>query len=61
MKAALQSEELLKSSWKLIHSADTPPGVKKDLIIATWRAAGVADPEQTEGSRSAFQININLA
>lgn len=60
MKAMLQSEELLKSSWAMIHSADTPASVKKDLIIATWRAAGLADPEQTEGSRSNFSITLNL-
>ena len=60
MKALLQSEELLRSSWKMIHSADTPPNVKKDLIIATWRAAGVADPEQTENAKSNFSITLNL-
>lgn len=60
MKALLQSEEMLKSSWTLIHSADTPPNVKKDLIIATWRAAGVADPEQTESNKAVFNIQMNL-
>lgn len=61
MKALLQSEEMLKSSWVLIHSADTPPNVKKDLIIATWRAAGVADPEQVDSKKTNFSISVNLA
>jgi hypothetical protein len=60
MKALLQSEELLRSSWSMIHSADTPPNVKKDLIVATWRAAGVADPEQTESAKNNFNIVMNL-
>lgn len=60
MKALLQSEEMLKSSWVLIHSADTPANVKKDLIIATWRAAGVADPEQVDSKKTNFSISVNL-
>jgi hypothetical protein len=61
MKALMQSEALLGASWTLIHAPDTPPAVKKDLILGTWRAAGVAEPEiKGGGQQNAFQININL-
>lgn len=60
MKALMQAEELLKTSWTLIHSADTPASIKKDLILGTWRAAGVAESAEKPGAGQAFQININL-
>ena len=61
MKALMQAEALLASSWTLIHAPDVPASVKKDLILGTWRAAGVAEPEQKNaGQQNAFQININL-
>jgi hypothetical protein len=41
LKAQLQSEELLKTSWKLIHNKDVPSSVKADLIKFTVRAAGL--------------------
>jgi hypothetical protein len=59
MKALMQSEALLGTSWRLIHSADTPPVVKKDLILGTWRAAGVG-AAGAEDSKPSFAIQINL-
>jgi hypothetical protein len=64
LKARLQSEELLKQSWKLIHSSndDVPPNVKADLIKATVKWAGL-EPRNSPDAASvgtALQININL-
>lgn len=64
MKARLQSEELLKRSWALIHSPhdDVPPAVQADLIKATWRVAGL-DASKTQTNQQtgpALQIQINL-
>lgn len=65
MKARLQAEELLKTSWQLIHGGDDIPAtVKADLIKFTIKAAGLdASKEQAAnaGQQNALQININLA
>ena len=67
VKARLQAEELLKTSWALIHSSNdiVPPNVKADLIKCTIKAAGLdASVEQKAqgggGQANALQININL-
>lgn len=60
LKAMLQSDALLKTSWKLIHDVDTPPNVKADLIKSTFRAAGYDKQDAQVGSGNAFQINIQL-
>lgn len=68
VKARLQSEELLKTSWALIHSSNdaVPPNVKADLIKFTIKAAGLdASVEQKAlggggGQANTLQININL-
>ena len=67
LKARLQSEELLKTSWELIHGVDTPPAVKADLIKHTIRFAGLdasieqkANAQGGGGSSNNFQINLNL-
>jgi hypothetical protein len=68
IKARLQSEELLKTSWALIHSNNdqVSPAVKADLIKFTIKAAGLdASQEQklaasAGGQQNALQININL-
>ena len=64
MKARLQAEELLKTSWKLIHAPmdEVPPSVKADLIKFTVRAAGLeADAKAgNTGNQNNLQININL-
>jgi hypothetical protein len=64
LKARLQADELLKSSWRLIHGPkeDVPATVKADLIKATMRWAGY---EQKPGADvlqggTALNIQINL-
>lgn len=64
MKARLQSEELLKKSWQMIHdnSGRTPPAVQADLIKFTVKAAGLSEEKNAanQGQQNALQININL-
>jgi hypothetical protein len=64
LKARLQSEELLKTSWRMIHSPsdEVPPSVKADLLKFTVRAAGLdGSNDKTQASQAnALQININL-
>lgn len=67
LKARIQAEELLKTSWELIHGVDTPAAVKADLIKHTIRFAGldasIEQKAQANGGGSNannFQININL-
>jgi hypothetical protein len=60
-KARLQSEELLKTSWKLIHSGndEVPPNVKADLIKFTWRVAGL-EPDKAQAGKVVVPLQINL-
>lgn len=63
MKARLQSEKLLETSWDLIHSKNDQVAapVKADLIKATWRMAGVdGSKEEAKNNllQNALQINI---
>lgn len=64
LKARLQAEVLLATSFKLIHSNndDVPPQVKADLIKFTIRAAGLdgSKDQAQSGPQNALQININL-
>lgn len=68
VKARLQSEALLETSWALIHSPNdqVPPNVKASMIQFTIRAAGLdASIEQKAsgglgGGGPGLQININL-
>lgn len=63
IKARLQSEELLKTSWRMIHdpTGEVPPNVKADLLKFTVRCAGLeGDPKSANAGASNFQININL-
>lgn len=64
LKARLQAEELLATSWKIIHSpGDTvPPAVRADLIKFTIRCAGLdASKDQAQaGSQAPLNIQINL-
>lgn len=61
LKAQLQSEELLKTSWKLIHSTNdqVPPNVKADLIKFTWKVAGL-EPEKKDNKQVVVPLLINL-
>lgn len=64
MKARLQSEELLKRSWQMIHdrTGDIAPSVQADLIKFTIRAAGLDGSKEpaSAGQQNALQINIHL-
>lgn len=62
VKAQLQASEILKTSWRMIHSPDTPPAVRANMISATVRWAGYDQPSQasTGAAGSGFSININL-
>ena len=62
IKAKMQSDELLNTSWHLIHHPMTPPNVKADLIKSTVRWAGHDTPAATSADAgSGFQININFS
>jgi hypothetical protein len=64
LKAALQAEELLKTSWKMIHASnnEVPAAVKADLLKFTIRAAGLDGSADKSGLSAGnnLQININL-
>jgi hypothetical protein len=63
LKARLQAEELLKTSWRLIHAPaeEVPSSVKADLLKATMRWAGYDIKEQAvAGGGNALNIQINL-
>lgn len=66
IKARLQSEELLKKSWEMIHDTHekVAPAVKADLIKYTIRAAGLdgsRDQGQSQIPLNPLNIQINLA
>ena len=63
LKAQMQAEELLKTSWTMIHDVeDTPPSVRADLLKFTVRAAGYAEPAEKAGATgNTLQIQINLS
>lgn len=63
VKARLQADELLKRSWRLIHSStdEVPPSVQADLIKATMRWAGYDVKEAAAaGAGNGLNIQINL-
>ncbi|MEI2419770.1 hypothetical protein V6O07_05820, partial [Arthrospira platensis SPKY2] len=61
LKARAQAEELLTTSWKLIHSADVSPAVKADLIKNTVKWAGLeARAEEAAAPTGGVRININF-
>ena len=61
IKARMQAEELLKTSWAMIQSTSTPTAVRADLIKSTVRWAGYEPKGDGPGALgNAFQININL-
>lgn len=60
VKARMQAEELLKTSWALIHSQYTQSNIKAKLIEATWRVAGFEPKESDKAAGQNMQINIHL-
>jgi len=62
LKARAQAEELLTTSWTLIHSPDVSPAVKADLIKSTVKWGGL-EPKTDAGDQGAgggVRITINL-
>jgi hypothetical protein len=63
LKARTQAEELLKTSWLLIHSPETSAAVKADLIKSTVKWAGLepkGDAIAEDGNGGGIRIMINL-
>ena len=61
IRARLQSEELLKTSWKMIHDVLAPFAVRADMIKFTVRVAGLdTNPKDGAVGLGNFNIQINL-
>lgn len=61
LKARAQAEELLTTSWLLIHDPAVSPTVKADLIKSTVKWAGLEPKEATPmESAGGVRITINL-
>ena len=62
LKARAQAEELLTTSWMLIHDPSTSPAVKADLIKSTVKWAGLEPKNEvtTDGAGGGVRITINL-
>jgi len=62
LKARAQAEELLTTSWLLIHDSAVSPAVKADLIKSTVKWAGLEPKGEVtnEGNGGGVRININL-
>jgi len=62
LKARAQAEELLTTSWLLIHNPDVSPTVKADLIKSTVKWAGLDSKGDNDTGESAggVRITINL-
>lgn len=62
LKARSQAEELLTTSWTLIHSPDVSAAVKADLIKSTVKWGGLEPKESSvETPTGGVTISINLA
>lgn len=62
LKARAQAEELLTTSWQLIHAPDVSPSVKADLIKSTVKWAGLEPKGEvdTGGASGGVTITINM-
>ena len=62
LKARAQAEELLTTSWLLIHDPAVSPSVKADLIKSTVKWAGLEPKNDEDAGQSAggVKIMINL-
>lgn len=62
LKARAQAEELLTTSWLLIHDPGVSPAVKADLIKSTVKWGGLEPKGDTEvnGNGGGVKITINL-
>ena len=62
LKARVQAEELLRTSYLLTQDPDVPASVKADLIKATVKWAGYEIPpqQQQQGAGNGMSITINF-
>ena len=60
VKARAQAEELLKTSWILIHDPVVSPAVKADLIKSTVKWAGLDTTPANEGQNGAGGVTITI-
>ena len=62
LKARAQAEELLTTSWTLIHAPEVSAAVKADLIKSTVKWAGLEPKNDAaaEGIAGGVTISINL-
>jgi len=60
MKARAQAEELLKTSWTLIHSASVSASVKADLIKSTVKWGGLEPSRDVAGEGVGGGVNISI-
>lgn len=62
LKARAQAEELLTTSWLLIHDSAVSPAVKADLIKSTVKWAGLEpkDASPQDNGTGGVKITINL-
>jgi hypothetical protein len=61
LKARAQAEELLTTSWLLIHNPDVSAAVKADLIKSTVKWAGLETrSDDSDGPTGGVKITINL-
>ena len=61
LKAQVQAELLLDTSWGLIHNDDVSPAVKADLIKWTSKVAGLEPTKDSSGAGdSGVTITINM-
>jgi len=62
LKARAQAEELLTTSWTLIHSPDVSAAVKADLIKSTVKWGGLEPKNEVsaEGANGGVRITIHV-
>ena len=60
LKARAQAEELLLTSWEMIHSPDVSPTVKADLIKSTVKWAGLDSKVEDAGGGVTGGVKINI-
>jgi hypothetical protein len=62
VKARAQAEELLKTSWLLIHDPIVSPAVKADLIksVVRWAGLETAAKDDATGGVGGVTITINM-
>lgn len=62
LKARAQAEELLTTSWLMIHSSEVSPAVKADLIKSTVKWGGLDQSGVATGDEGGggVRITINL-